>query len=95
MAEVAPQELGQGVGVERGVVDAVDEGDLVGDPPTGRPGVVAGGGHHLGHRPAPVERHEDVAERVAGGVEADRQGELGAERGEPADARHDPARADA
>jgi hypothetical protein len=48
--------------------------------------VVARRGHHLGHRPAPVERHEHVAQRVAGGVERDRQRELWTEPGEAADA---------
>ena len=56
VAQVAAEQVGQRVGVGRGVVDPVDHRQLVGDPPAGRPGVVAGRRHDLGHRPAPVER---------------------------------------
>jgi len=35
--------------------------------------MVAGGGHDLGYGPAAVERHEHIAERIAGRVEADRE----------------------
>ncbi len=77
-----------------GVVHAADHRDLVGDPPAGRAGVVAGRRDDLGDRPAPVERDEHVAERIARGVEGDRQRELRPERGQPADARHDARRGD-
>ena len=59
------------------------------------PGVVARRGDDLGHRPAPVERDEHVAERIAGGMQADGEGELRAERGQPTDPGDDAARADA
>ena len=42
---------------------------------------------HLLDRPATIERDQDVAQRVASRVQADRQRELGPEGGEPADAR--------
>ena len=77
------------VGVEVRVVHAVDHRDLVADragPVSLR--VVARRGHDLGHRPAPVEGHEHVAQRVAGRVDADRERELRPERGQPADAGH-------
>ena len=51
--------------------------------------MVARGVDDLRDRPAPVERHEHVAQRVAGGMQRDRQRELGAEGGEPAHARYD------
>ena len=80
------------VGVGVGVVDAADHRDLVADPPAGRRGVIAGGGDDLGDRPAPVERDEHVAQRVARRVERDGQRELRPERGQPPDAGHDARR---
>ena len=56
--------------------------------------MIAGGGDDLGDRPAAVERHEHVAQRVARGVERDRQRELRPERGQPPDPGHDPGRGD-
>ena len=56
--------------------------------------VIARGGDDLGHRPAPVERHQDVAQRVARGMERDRQRELRPERGQAPDPGHDPGRRD-
>ena len=89
MGVVAAQQLGHRVGVGSRVVHAADHRDLVGDPPAGRARVVAGGVDDLGDRPAPVERHEDVAQRVARGVERDRERELRPERGQPPDPGHD------
>ena len=72
-----------------GVVHAADHRRLVAHAPAGRAGVVAGGVDDLGDGPAPVQRDEHVAQRVARGVEGDRQRELRPERGQPPDARHD------
>src|SRR5919106_6327553 len=61
----------------------------------GRPGSSGSGSRgrgrrdDLGDRPAAVQRHEDVAERIARGVKRYGQRELRPERGEPADPRHD------
>ena len=52
--------------------------------------MIARGGDDLGDRPAAVERHQHVPQRVARGVERDRQRELRPERGQAADAGHDP-----
>ena len=86
---VAAEQLGHGVGVDLRVVDPVDHRRLVGHPPAGRGGVLAGCLDDLGDGPAPVQRHEHVAERIARRVERDRQRELRAERGQPPDPGHD------
>ena len=70
MRVVAAQQVGHRLGVEVGVVHPADHRDLVADPPAGGLGVVARGRHDLGDRPAPVQRDEDVAERVARRVRA-------------------------
>ena len=67
---VAAEEVGHRLGVDRRVVHAADHRRLVAHAPAGRAGVVAGRLDDLGDGPAPVERHEHVAERVARGVEA-------------------------
>ena len=64
------------------VVHAADHRHLVADPPAGRRGVIAGRVDDLGDRPAPVQRHEHVAQRIARRVQRDRQRELRAERGQ-------------
>ena len=69
---VAAQEVGEGLRIEVRVVHAADHRVLVADPPAGRARVVAGRVDDLGHRPAPVERDEHVAQGVARGVERDR-----------------------
>ena len=91
---VAAQQVGEGLRIEVRVVHAADHRVLVADPPAGRAGVVAGRVDDLGDRPAPVERHEHVAQGVARRVERDRQRELRPERREPADAGHDAGRGD-
>ena len=94
MAQVATEQVRQGFRVTCRVVHPIDERDLIRDPPPGGPGMVASGVDHLSHGPASVERHEHVAQGVSGGVQADRQGELRSERGQPADAGHDARRGD-
>ena len=89
---VAAQEVDHRGRVRLGVVDAADHRDLVADPPAGRGRVVAGGRDDLRDRPAAVQRDEDVAQRVARGVERDRQRELWSERGQATDAGHDARR---
>ena len=88
---VVAQQVGQRLRVGGRVVDPVDERDLVGDPAPGRARMLAGGVDHLGHRPAPIERDEDVAERIPGGVQRDGERELRPEGRQPPDARHDAA----
>ena len=90
MGVIAPQQLGHRGRVELGVVHASDHRDLVRDAPPGGRRVVARGGDDLGDRPPPVERHQHVAQRIARGMERDRQRELWSERGQPPDAGHDP-----
>ena len=85
---------GHRLGVGISVVDPRDQGDLVADPPARHPGVLAGRRHHLLHRPAPVERDQDVPERIACRVQADGERELGAKRGQAADAGHHAGRGD-
>ena len=90
----AAQEPHHRLGVGSGVVDAVDQHVLVADAPAGRLPVGARGGHHVRDGPAAVERDEEVAQRIAGGVEADRQGPLGPQPGEPLDPRDHARRRD-
>ena len=78
------------VGVGVGVVDAVDHRHLVGHPPAGRRGVLARGGDDLLHRPAAVQRHQDVPQRVPRRVDAHRERELRTERRQAADPGHHP-----
>ena len=85
----AAQQCRDGRGVGRGVVDPVDHHVLVADASARRLRVVAGGGHDLGHRPAPVERHEQVAQRIAGRVEADGERPLGPQPRQALDPGHD------
>ena len=91
---VAAQQVGHRLGVDVGVVHAADHRDLVADPPAGRARVVARRVDDLGDRPAPVQRDEHVAQRVARGVERDGQRELRPERGQAPDPGHDPGRRD-
>ena len=80
---ISAQQVGHCAGIGIGVVDARDHGDLVADPAARRACVISGRGDDLGHRPAPVEWHQDVAQRVARGVEGDGERELRAKRGQP------------
>ena len=89
VGQVAAQQAGQGVGVDVGVVHTGNHHVLVAHAPARYARVIASGGHDLRHGPATVQRHEHVAQRVAGGVQADRQRELRRERRQAPDAGHD------
>ena len=80
---------GQLDGVGRPVVDAVDHRPLEAEPSAVQRQVVGARLHHGGQRVAPVDRHQLVAQRVVGGVQADGQRHREAPLGEPADAGHD------
>ena len=58
---IATQQVGHRGRVELGVVHASDHGDLVRDAPPGGRRMIACRGDHLGDRPAPVERDQDIA----------------------------------
>ncbi len=89
MDEVALEESGHRVGVQVRVVHAADHRHLVAHAPARCAGMVPRRGHDLADRPAPVQGHEDVAQRVAGRVQAHGEGELRPQRGQPPDARDD------
>jgi hypothetical protein len=71
-------------GLLEAVVDPVDEDVLERHPPTGGRLVVAAGVEQLGEGVLAVDRHEVVAQRVVGGVQADgerdRQAQLASRR---------------
>ena len=88
VAAAAGQEARQRVGVRRRVVEPIDHHVLVAHPAARRRGVPGRRGDHRSNGPAPVQRHQEVAQRVARRVEADRQRPLRAHRGQPLDPRH-------
>ena len=90
VGEVAPKQMRKRIRIDVGVVHTGDHHVLVAHSPARYTRMIASGRHHFGHRPAAVQRHENVPESVTGGVQADRQSELRAELGEASDAGYDP-----
>ena len=77
MREVAAQEVREGIRVGVGVVHPADHGHLVAHASARLVRMVACRSDDLGDRPATVQRDEHVAQRIAGGMDADRERELG------------------
>ena len=89
--ELPGQQLAEQVGALGLVVDVADQRVLDRVPAAGLPRVGVGGVDDLADLPARVDRHEGVAQLVVRGVQADREGDVAALLGEPAD-RRAPAR---
>ena len=67
------QQTGQQVGLAVGVVDPVDHGVLIGDPPPGGFKVPAAGVYQLLHSHRAVHRHNFGPGLVIGSMQGDRQ----------------------
>ena len=87
VGELAGQQLAEEVGPEGLVVDVADQRVLDRVPAAGLLRVGVGGVDDLADLPAGVDRHEGVAQLVVRGVQADREGDVAALLGEPADRR--------
>ena len=70
------QPVPQQGGMAGGVVDPVDHGILIGDPPAGFGKIPAAGRKQGLHPRAPVDGHEGAPGFIVGGMEGHRQGEL-------------------
>ena len=89
MRQIAVQQAGKGIGIHVSVVHARNHHVLVADAPAGYARMGSGGGYDLRHGPAAVEWYQNVSERIARRVKADRERELRVDLRQPPDPRHD------